>query len=153
MTETPILCPQCDHDIDAHDAGLSQQRCYPEGVSYCWCRLAPSEIARDLLREASAVAVLRHEAEMVAAGDVIYRRLSGRADREWCERVGLDALKAAAECERIAESAKVTVANMDAALDQYAVRAHLDPHVIDTPRGPVDLRTQRLTRDAKEADL
>ena len=45
--ETPILCPQCDHDIDAHDDGLSQ-RCYPEGVSYCWCRLAPSEIARDL---------------------------------------------------------------------------------------------------------
>lgn len=47
----------------------------------------------------------------------------------------------ATQFERIAESVRVILANQTAALDQFAMRTHPDPHVIDTPRGPVDLRT------------
>lgn len=61
----PILCPQCDHDIDAHDDGLSQ-RCYPEGVSYCPCTLAPSDIAYELLTTEPT------EAEVEAAARAIW---------------------------------------------------------------------------------
>lgn len=47
----------------------------------------------------------------------------------------------ATEFERITESVRVILANQAAAMDQFAMRTHPDPHVIDTPRGQVDLRT------------
>lgn len=55
----------------------------------------------------------------------------------------------AAECERIAESVRVILANQAAAMDQFAMRAHADPHVIDTPRGPVDLRVPWKHKEPK----
>lgn len=81
----PILCPDCDHDIDRHELDEPCWECFYEwdvSDEPHFCRLRPSDIARAFRAEPS------EHVRRVGCGHPDHRSYLCPSYQEWCGECG-----------------------------------------------------------------